>query len=270
MSLRHPVVAGSFYPGSRDALRRAVADMVPNAPRRKAHAVVVPHAGYVYSGKVAGAVYGRVELPRDVVILALNHRAAGSDFAVWPSGAWRTPLGDAEINEDLAQSVKEAFPPAQLDEAGHAAEHSAEVQVPFLQHLRPDVKIVPVALSVGLDDASFEKLCDFGRALAGVPGDFLVAASTDLNHFEDQETTLRKDEAVIREIERLDEKGLRDAIRSHSVSMCGYAPVLAAVAFARARGAVSARTVMHETSAGVSGDTSSVVGYVGMIVPCGN
>lgn len=270
MTLRFPAVAGSFYPAAAETLRRDLCGLVPAGPKERAWAVVVPHAGYMYSGRVAGAVFGRVVVPRDVVILCFNHRGRGADFAVWPEGMWRTPLGDVPVAGELADRIRKAFPGAEFDEAGHAGEHSGEVQVPFLQHARPDARLVPVALSLAVDDRSFLRLADFGRALARVEGDFLVVVSTDLNHYEDQETTLRKDGAAIRAMERLDAEGLRDAIRRDKISMCGFAPAVAGIAYARARGAVSARTVMHATSGDESGDFDRVVGYVGMIVPCGN
>lgn len=269
MSVRSPAVAGTFYPAKPEELRRAVREATPPAPKEKALAAIVPHAGYAYSGKVAGAVYGRIEVPRDVVILCFNHRGAGKEFAVWGEGAWRTPLGDVPVNEDLARRVKESFPLAEFDESGHLSEHSAEVQLPFLQSARADVRIVPVALSVGLDARSLDNLRSFGRALAAVAGEFLVVASTDLNHYEDHRTTIRKDEAVIRAAERLDEEGVRRAVVEGQVSMCGFAPTIAAISYARARGAAAARTVMHATSAEASGEYDRVVGYVGMII-CGS
>jgi AmmeMemoRadiSam system protein B len=271
MSLRPPAVAGTFYPAAPEELRRAVREALgpPPPSRERALAVIVPHAGYAYSGRVAGAVYARVDLPRDVVLLAFNHRGEGKPFALWPEGAWRTPLGNVPVEGRLSRALREEFLPAEFDEAGHRGEHSAEVQLPFLQVLRPDVRIVPVALTVGLDDRSFTQLGAFGRALARLPGDFLVVASTDLNHYEDQDTTLRKDAAALRALERLDGEELRRAIAREGISMCGFAPALAAAAYARARGASSARTVLHATSAAASGDFARVVGYAGLIVPFG-
>lgn len=267
MTTRAPAVAGSFYPGNAVDLRREVEAACPLAPRvEDAWAVVVPHAGYLYSGAVAGAVYARVRIPRDVVLLCFHHGGRGADVAVWPSGAWRTPLGDVPIAEELAAAILERCPGATSDSAGHLDEHSGEVQVPFLQVRRPDVRLVPVALSTG----DFEVLRAFGTALASVPGDYLVVASTDLNHYEDQETTLRKDADVIRALERLDAEGVREAVFRRGVSMCGYAPAAALCAYAKAKGASRAVTVKHATSGDVSGDYDRVVGYVGMIVPCGN
>jgi hypothetical protein len=266
MTVRAPAVAGSFYPGKEETLRLELDGLIPAARKERALAVVVPHAGYAYSGKVAGAVYGRVEIPKDVVILCFNHHGAGSDFALWPRGAWRTPLGDAPVNEELAESIKAAFLPADFDESGHQDEHSGEVQVPFLQRLRPDVRITPVALSVGHDEKAVAQLRAFGKALAGLAGDFLVLASTDLNHYENQKITVEKDEAVIRAIEALDENALVETIRTREVSMCGFAPTIAAIVYAKAKGATKARTVAHATSGDVSGDYDRVVGYVGMVI----
>jgi MEMO1 family protein len=266
MTVRVPAVAGSFYSDQAETLRRELDGLIPAARKERAVAAIAPHAGYGFSGRVAGAVYGRVDVPRDVVILCFNHHGAGSDFAVWPEGAWRTPLGDAPVNEVLARAIKEAFLPADFDESGHLDEHSGEVQVPFLQRVRPDVRIVPVALSLGNDEKSVAQIRAFGKALAGVAGEFLVVASTDLNHYEDQETTVKKDEAVIEAIGALDEAALVETIRTRQVSMCGFAPTIAAIAYAKAKGATKASTVAHATSGDVSGDYGRVVGYVGMVI----
>jgi AmmeMemoRadiSam system protein B len=275
MTVRAPAVAGTFYPAQADKLRRELDALIPASRKERALALIAPHAGYAYSGKVAGSAYGRVEIPRDVVILCFNHHGAGRDFAVWPSGAWRTPLGDAPVNEELAKAIKDAFLPADFDEEGHQDEHSGEVQVPFLQVLRSDVRIVPVALSVGHDDRAVAQMRAFGRALAALPAealakagaqDFLVVASTDLNHYEDQKTTVEKDEAAIRAIEALDEAALTQAVRAREVSMCGFAPTVATMAYAKAKGATKAKTVAHATSGDVSGDYDRVVGYAGMVI----
>jgi len=266
MSVRAPAVAGSFYPGNAADLRRQVEAALPPVRAAKALGALVPHAGYMYSGKVAGEVYARVEIPRDVVLLCFNHRGRGADVAVWEEGAWRTPMGDVPVAEELAREILARCPGATSDESGHLGEHSGEVQLPFLLARRPDVRVAPVSLSTG----DFGALRAFGRALAAVPGDFLALATTDLNHYEDQETTLRKDAEVIGALERLDADALREAVTRGGVSMCGYAPSAALCAYAKAKGAARAVTVKHATSGDVSGDLERVVGYVGMIVPCGN
>ena len=251
-----------FYPDDPVALRRRLSELMPARPRARALAVVVPHAGYVYSGRVAGETYARVEIPRDVVLLCFHHRGRGAETAVWARGAWRTPLGEAAVNADLARAVLDAFPEAEADEEGHREEHSGEVQVPFLQAARADVRLVPVALS---SEPGSPRLEAFGRALAGIPGDVLVVASTDLNHYEDVETTNARDGELIRALEALDGAGVRRAVEG-GTTMCGYAPAIAACAYARARGARRAALVMHATSADAGGDAERVVGYAGLIV----
>ncbi|MBI2898634.1 MAG: AmmeMemoRadiSam system protein B [Planctomycetes bacterium] len=264
MSLRSPAVAGSFYPKRAQELRREVEGFVTGSPRVRALAVVAPHAGYRYSGPTAGAAYSAVEVPQDVVILAFNHGMRGAPIAVWPEGGWTTPLGEAPVNADLARRIRDGCPGAEFDEAGHIGEHSAEVQVPFLQVARPDVRIVPVALSLDIDRV--EELEAFGRALAAMLRDELVVCSTDLNHYEDEETTLARDRKVIEPMERLDARGLVRAIAEHGVTMCGFAPAIATLAYARARGATRAETIDHRTSAAASGDRERCVGYVGMVI----
>ena len=265
MTVRPPAVAGTFYPAQAAALRREVVAAMPSFPRERAVAVVVPHAGYAYSGRVAGETFARVEIPRDVVLLCFHHRGHGAPVAVWDRGAWSTPLGEVPVQEALAAEILRSVPGAQADPRGHLQEHSGEVQLPFLQVARPDVRVVPVALSTGLDEASVPLLRGVGTALAGLAGDFLVVVSTDLNHYEDQLTTLEKDRRVIDALERLDEAALRAAVDG-GVSMCGAAPAVAGIAYAKARGARGGRVVRHATSAEAAGDTEQVVGYVGMII----
>ncbi len=264
MSVRSPAAAGTFYPSRAEELRAEMARCLPAGERAAALAAIVPHAGYRYSGRVAGEVFARIEIPRDVVILAFHHRGRGADVAVSSSHEWLTPLGRSPVNEGLARRIVETCPGASFDDEGHREEHSAEVQLPFLQFLRSDVRIVPVALSLGLEEE--RRLADFGRALAGVLDDELVIGSTDLNHYENHERTLEKDRKVIDPMERLDGTELARAIEAHRVSMCGFAPAIATLAFARAKGATKAETVAHRTSGDASGDFQRCVGYVGMII----
>ncbi|MHC4606938.1 MAG: AmmeMemoRadiSam system protein B [Planctomycetota bacterium] len=263
MSVRPSAVAGAFYPGSPAQLRQMLEEFLPPAERVPALAVVSPHAGYVYSGGTAGAVFARVEVPRDVVILALNHRGAGAEFSLWPAGKWETPLGQVEVAGDLVDAIREGCG-AKVDENGHLGEHSAEVQVPFLQMVREDVRIAPVSFALGLE--SFDRLCDFGRRLAKIDREFLVVVSTDLNHFDPHEVTREKDRHAIEAIAKLDGKALKEALEKHAISMCGCAPTIAMIAFAKERGATEAKLIQYRTSGEVGGDMGQTVGYAGMIV----
>jgi len=265
--IRGPAVAGQFYPARAARLKADVTDLLDRSqPPREALAVVVPHAGYVYSGPVAGAVYGRVSIPETVALLGPNHTGRGVPVSVWPGGAWRTPLGDVEVDEAFVAALLERFPPAAGDESAHMLEHSLEVQLPFLQVLRPEVRIAPIILSVD----SLTTILRLGEALAEVvaahPCAVLLVASTDMTHFQPQEVAERYDRLALDRVLALDPEGLWQVVLENDISMCGYMPTTAVLACARARGAASAELVRYETSGDRTGDRGNVVGYAGVIV----
>ncbi len=265
---RPPQVAGTFYPGRRDQLLKILGEMtVAKAQRKKALAVVVPHAGFVYSGPVAGAVFASVEIPPTAVILGPAHRGSRSLFAVQTDGSWLTPLGEAPIRTDLAALIVDRCPRAERDEEAHLGEHSLEVEVPFLQHLRADVEIVPVCVS---HEAEYEDLESFGRGLAesirAIKGEVLIVASTDMSHYVSQAAAERMDALAIRRILELDPRGLVETVIEKGISMCGFQPTAAALVAAKELGAGSAELVLYRTSGDVTGDFSQVVGYAGLMV----
>jgi AmmeMemoRadiSam system protein B len=273
--LRLPAVAGKFYPGDPERLRQMISSFSAAGPRERAAAILVPHAGYEYSGRVAAATYARAAIPRDVVLLSFRHRGNGVPFGTWPRGAWRTPLGDAPIAEDLMERMRRSFPELIEDEAGFAGEHSGEVQVPFLQAARPDVRIAPVSLNVPQDRDGLEL---FGATLALVLSDELVVATTDLTHCgEGYGTALpewrrpvdwarEQDRHVLDALERLDLPLFWDAVDIKRVAMCGVAPTAAFIAYARAKGATGADIVAYATSADDEPEADRAVGYPGVIV----
>lgn len=264
---RAAAVAGQFYPGRpqelRDELDRHLQS--PGKPQ-EALACVVPHAGYMYSGHVAGAVYGRLRVPPVVIILGPNHRGIGSPLAIQSAGEWETPLGSVPIDSTLADAMKEACPALEEDSLAHRMEHSLEVQVPFLLRLRPDVRIVPIALSVG----SYEVLEQLGAALGSVTATAeprpLLVASTDLNHYQSEAIGRVKDHKAIEAILALDPRRLYDTVRRERISMCGYEPTTVMLMAARILGAQAAELVRYATSGDITGDRSSVVGYAGILV----
>ena len=264
--LRLPAVSGRFYPSDPlelTALVRKYAAIAPDLAPARVSACLVPHAGYVYSGQVTGAVLARIALPKKIIILGVRHHPRGEALATLSSGAWRTPLGDAAIDEPLALALREACPLLREDSVAHSAEHSLEVQLPFLQILVPDFRFVPIALGT----VQFEKLVSAGEALAQVLAqreDVLLLTTSDLNHYEDDATTRVKDRKAIDQLLALDPRGLYDTCRNEKISMCGLGPAVAMLTALNALGVRRADLVKYATSADVSGDRTAVVGYAGM------
>jgi len=270
--VRWPAVAGQFYPESPAALRAMVERCLGGhgEPRgeegpRPALAVVAPHAGYVYSGEVAGAVYATTALPGSLVILCPNHTGEGDPVAVIHRGCWRTPLGDAAIDETLADRILRICPMATVDERAHRREHAIEVQIPFLQIRMQRFSFVPICVGVGNLDA----LLRLGRALGGLlresPGAGLVISS-DMSHYVTAAVASEKDMLAVERIEKLDAEGLHRVVRDHDISMCGFAPAVAGLAAAREAGAGAGRLVAYANSGDASGDYDRVVGYAGLAI----
>ena len=265
--LRLPAVAGRFYPDNAEeltALVREYAKPQPDTKPRHVKACLVPHAGYRFSGHVAGAVFSRIAVPRKILILGVSHFPRGEPVAIISIGAWRTPLGDAAIDEALAASLKNECPILREDTVAHSREHSLEVQLPFLQVLSPDFSFVPVALGTVRFDDLVAVGEDLARVLAANP-EVLLLTTSDLNHYEDDATTRLKDRKAIDQILALNPRSLYDICTKENISMCGLGPTVAMLTALRALGANHAELVRHSTSADISGDTTNVVGYAGFI-----
>ncbi len=268
--IRLPAVSGRFYPDDPELLRAAVDSFLSTAGEEKktrARACLVPHAGYVYSGSVAGEVYRRVEIPRRVILVGPRHFPRGAPLAILSDGAWQTPLGMAPIDSSLAQKIHSAFPPLREDALAHSAEHSLEVQLPFLQRLVPSFAFVPIVIG----PAKWETLDGLGHALAGVIAaerePVLLVASSDMNHYENDAVTRVKDRKAIDPILALEPRKLFDTVRDENISMCGYAAAVAVLIAARELGASRGELIRYATSADVNGDLEQVVGYAGIVVP---
>ncbi len=267
LEVRQPAVAGRFYPGRAEALTKEIEKYVePNAEKICALGCVVPHAGYMYSGHVAGAVYSRLKLPERYVILGPNHTGTGDPLAIMTEGAWQTPLGNARIDNVLAEALMNAFHYLTEDEVAHSSEHSLEVQVPFLQKLVKDFCFVPICVGTG----NLEVLTALGHAIAKVLGEeeepVLIVASSDMNHYETDSITRVKDRKAIDRVLAMDARGLHRVIHEESISMCGYAPTIAMLTAAKLLGATKAELVKYATSGDVSGDREQVVGYAGIAI----
>lgn len=265
--LRLPAVAGRFYPDNPEELTALVREYAKPQPDKKpshVRACLVPHAGYRFSGHVAGAVFSRIAVPRKILILGVRHFPRGEPVAIISSGVWITPLGDAPVDEALAAALKKECPILREDAIAHGREHSLEVQLPFLQVLSPDFTFVPIALGT----VRFDDLVAVGEALARVLAanpETLLLTTSDLNHYEDDATTLLKDNKAIHQILAMSPRGLYDICAKEDISMCGLGPAVAMLTALRTLGATRAELVRHATSADVSGDTTNVVGYAGFI-----
>jgi len=268
--VRSPAVAGRFYPGDAATLRRDVASYLKGEPKTRALGCVVPHAGYMYSGHVAGAVYARLELPPEsaskrFVILCPNHTGAGEPLAIMSASAWATLLGNVKIDSELAARLKAAFPYLEEDTQAHRAEHSLEVQLPFLQILLPDFSFVPICIGAG----QLPVLQALGQAIASVLKDdagVMVIASSDMNHYESDAITRVKDKLAIERILALDAAGLHETVRRERISMCGYGPTVAMLTATKALGATQAELVKYATSGDINGERDAVVGYAGVTI----
>jgi MEMO1 family protein len=266
-TVRSAAVAGRFYPGDPQTLLSDIQSFLsPQATTAPAVGCVVPHAGYIYSGHVAGAVFTRLELPQRFIILCPNHTGRGTPLSIMSRGSWQTPLRPASIDEELAAKLKRQFPLLSEDAEAHRAEHAIEVELPFLQALRTDFTFVPIAVGTG----QFSVLEDLGLAIAGAIGPdsdrILIIASSDMNHYESDSITRVKDHKAIERILALDPAGLHEVVTQEKISMCGIGPTVVMLTAAKRLGATSAELIKYATSADVSGDRDMVVGYAGIVV----
>jgi len=264
---RMPVVAGQFYPGTASGLSRALEDLTREVEEKlPAIAVVAPHAGYIYSGAVAGEVFSSVRIPGRAVIFCPNHTGAGEEAAILSRGAWRMPWGDAPVDGELAGRLTAACPLLREDATAHAREHSLEVQLPFLHRFRPDFRFVPIALG----QLTFEKCRILGEAAADVicndPERPLLVASSDMSHYVPEEVARTKDRRAIDRVLALDPEGLYKTVRSERISMCGVIPTVVILFAALRLGATRAQLIKYATSGEVSRDFDQVVGYAGLAV----
>ena len=266
LPLRHPAVAGRFYPRDRETLVAELEAFLPAGTSKPALGCVAPHAGYIYSGAVAGAVYAALAVPRRCLVLCPNHTGKGRPLAIMCTGAWDTPLGPVPIDASLAAALVRRFPLLTEDAEAHRSEHAIEVQLPFLQRRSPQFTFVPIALGTG----QFDVLQHLGNAVADVLQEqgepVLIVASSDMNHYENDRITREKDHKAIEQMLAMDARGLFDVVKKEAISMCGFGPAVVMLTAAKQLGARSAELVKYATSGDVSGDREMVVGYAGVVV----
>lgn len=265
--VREPVFAGSWYPGNPVEMNRVLDEYLAEAPVQPggAYGVIAPHAGWVYSGRVAGAVYGCVNVPETAVVMSPNHTGLGSPRSLWPVGEWRIPGAGLEVDMELADLMKE-HAGLESDTFAHMREHSLEIQLPFLARRRSGLRIVPVCLG----QLGFREIKAIGegvaRAVREAGRDVLLVASTDMSHHIPAQEAQRLDRLAIERMEEFDPKGLFDTVRRNSISMCGVIPTTCVLVAAREMGARGVKLVRYATSGEVTGDMREVVGYAGLVI----
>lgn len=265
--IRRPAVAGQFYPGSKESLKRTVIEYLKSSSEpKKVLGLASPHAGYIYSGGTAGKTYASAIIPKKCIVLSPNHTGIGANVAIMRAGEWVTPLGNIKICERLTSALMESTKLFDEDTTAHIAEHSLEVQLPFLQMREPAVEIAPITIKhVGGADIK-----ELGSAIANVIKNFgedvLIVASTDMNHYESQKITEEKDNLAIQKVLALDPAGLLNACAENDITMCGVLPTAIMLEACKNLGATKAELVEHTTSGAISGDFDAVVGYAGFLV----
>lgn len=265
--IRRAAVAGSFYGGTRERLKAQVADLIRgNTSKVRAIGAVVPHAGYIYSGKVAGAVYARIAFPDVFVILGPNHTGLGAGAAIMTYGRWETPLGQVSLDTDLARAILRHSQTLQEDDLAHQREHSIEVQLPLLQAMGLPFSFVPICLFSTEYAACLDVGLAIAEAVAGSDRTVVVTASTDMSHYIDHALARLKDQQAIDAILALDPERLHRVVKKERITMCGFHPTTAMLIAVRELGATAAEQVAYATSGDVTKDYSNVVGYAGLVI----
>lgn len=266
---RQPIVAGQFYTGAAGKLREEVKAFLAKAepPSGPTLLAMAPHAGYMYSGGVAGLTLGRAELADTILLLGPNHTGLGRRLALWDSGAWLFPGGKVDVDAPFADALAERIPEISRDTQAHEREHSLEVLVPFLFCMNPKVRIAPIAIS----EPKLENLIALGKSIAAVLKDWAapvsIVVSSDMSHFVSNDVAKKLDAMALAHVEMLDPEGLFNTVRGKKISMCGMLPMTVGMAACRELGADKGELVAYSSSAEVSGDYSRVVGYAGALVP---
>lgn len=275
--LRQPVVAGAFYPDNPENLKKLIEDcflddagvgFIPTLESFEGDDypinIMVPHAGYQYSGPIASHCYCEIVkngFPEVFIILSPNHTGFGSEISIFNEGQWVTPLGNVEVDNEFANSIIEFSDIAEAEFTAHINEHSIEVQLPFLQYFSTDFKIVPVTMGT----QTFVTSNDLANAIfeAGnkLNKSYCVIASTDLSHFNNQEKANKVDSFVLEDIAEMNEFKLFEEVVQYNITMCGYGPVMTTISLSKRRALNNCEILAYQTSGDVTGDLTSVVGY---------
>ncbi|MFH1837498.1 MAG: AmmeMemoRadiSam system protein B [Candidatus Omnitrophota bacterium] len=263
---RKTIAAGQFYPLDKEVLSRDLDGLVPeNSEKIDAIGAIIPHAGYIYSGAVAGEMFAKI-VPKDTyIILGPNHTGYGLSFAS-SNESWETPFGEIEIDEELLDAIRNGTSLIKDDISAHIAEHSIEVQLPFIKRTSPNAKIVPITVKHGEIGELKEIAAAISEAVKTIGSDAIVIASSDMTHYESRENAIKKDTKAIEKVLSLDAEGLYEVVENNNISMCGYVPSVIMLMTAKHMGAKEGRLVKYSDSGEVTGDVGQVVGYAGIAV----
>jgi hypothetical protein len=265
--IREPVVSGQFYPQNVPELKKAIEEFKPKeSAKSSAYGLILPHAGYVYSGHVAVTTVSKVIAKKRIIILGPNHTGYGENFGMYPEGSWKIPFANLSIDSNLAQRILESGTDITRDTLAHKFEHSIEVELPILYYFFGDFSFVPIVCNVSTI-ATYEKVAaQIFSAVKADKEEILFVASSDMTHYEPDSTARRKDRDALTHIINLDAEGLVKTVKKENISMCGIAPVAILLLIMKKIGANKANVSLYETSADSGADTSSVVGYAGVVI----
>jgi len=264
---RSAAVAGQFYYGDAARLAEQVGQYIDkDAKKERVIGMVSPHAGLMYSGPVAGAVYSSIVFPETFILIGPNHTGLGAPISLMESGEWEIPTAVFQIDEKLSHKIAMDTPIVTREAKAHMFEHSLEVQLPFMAYFSTKVKIVPIIMLSASDEDCRILGEGIAKAVKSAGYSVVIAASSDMSHYVPDSVARQKDKKAIDRMLSLDPKGLYDTVVRERISMCGYMPVTAMLYAAKELGAQSARLVKYATSGEVSGDYDQVVGYAGVVV----
>jgi len=272
-NVRKASVAGLFYPAAKNELILKIKGFLeedsPPALRDEVLGVIVPHAGYDYSGRIAAEIYRLSEIQNieSCIILGPNHQGRGGmGIAIFAKGGFETPLGTLFVDEALAGAILNRNHQSVFSKEAHEGEHSIEVQIPFLQMLNSSLKIVPIVMS----DYRYETCRQLALAIQEARAEFsnkkiLIMASTDFSHYHTYEQAVEMDNLAVHLIEEIDTAGLFESAEAGAVELCGLGPALVLMMVLQKMGAIQVHTLRYANSGDVTGDRTNVVGYVAMV-----
>lgn len=263
--IREPAVAGSFYPARPQELTSLLDSLLTDCETKKTvHGVIVPHAGYIYSGKIAGEVLSQVKIPSRVMLVGPNHHGMGANISVSNADFWHNPLGNVPVCKELSEALIEQCRGCEYDDQAHLYEHSLEVMLPFLQRLKTDIAIVPIALRYLSYVECIALAKCFAQVISAMGEEVLLVASSDMNHFLSAEENKKLDQLAIEAMTAYDPQALYEVVVDKQISMCGFLAAVVVMETARLLGGSTCKLINYAHSGLVNGDNHRVVGYAGL------